>query len=44
MHRTGNVGILAYDLVDLADALGIGPFFVAGHDWGSNIAETLAVG
>jgi pimeloyl-ACP methyl ester carboxylesterase len=42
--RTGNVGILAYDVVDLADALGIETFFVAGHDWGSNIAESLAVG
>jgi pimeloyl-ACP methyl ester carboxylesterase len=26
------------------DALGIERFFVAGHDWGSNVAEGLAVG
>jgi pimeloyl-ACP methyl ester carboxylesterase len=43
-RRTGNVGILALDAIDLMDALEIKRFFVAGHDWGSNIAETLAVG
>jgi len=42
--RTGNVGILALDAIELMDALSIGQFFVAGHDWGSNIAEALAVG
>jgi pimeloyl-ACP methyl ester carboxylesterase len=42
--RTGNTGILAHDAVDLMDALGIERFFVAGHDWGSNTAEALAVG
>lgn len=26
------------------DALGIERFFVVGHDWGSNVAEGLAVG
>ena len=42
--RTGSPGILAHDAVDLMDALGIDMFFVAGHDWGSNVAEALAVG
>jgi pimeloyl-ACP methyl ester carboxylesterase len=43
-RRTGNVGILALDAIDLMDALGHRTFFVAGHDWGSNIAEALALG
>jgi pimeloyl-ACP methyl ester carboxylesterase len=43
-RRTGNVGILALDAIGLMDALEIESFFVAGHDWGSNVAETLAVG
>lgn len=42
--RTGNVAILAMDAIELADAMSIDRFFVAGHDWGSNIAETLALG
>ena len=42
--RTGNSGILAMDAIALMDALGIDRFMVAGHDWGSNIAEALAVG
>ena len=42
--RTGNSGILAHDAVDLMDALGIDRFRVAGHDWGSNTAEAIAVG
>jgi len=42
--RTGNSGILAMDAVALMDALAIGRFAVVGHDWGSNIAEALAVG
>src|SRR5262249_46249377 len=42
--RTGSPGILALDAIDLMDALGIGNFVVAGHDWGSNVAEALAVG
>ncbi len=42
--RTGNSGVLAYDAIDLMDALGIARFFVAGHDWGSNAAEALALG
>jgi pimeloyl-ACP methyl ester carboxylesterase len=43
-RRTGNLGILCLDAIDLMDALRIDQFFVAGHDWGSNIAEALAVG
>jgi len=42
--RTANSGILATDAIALLDALGIERFAVAGHDWGSNIAEALAVG
>lgn len=42
--RTGNSGILAMDVIALVDGLGIGRFAVAGHDWGSNVAEALAVG
>ncbi len=42
--RTGNSGILAMDAISLMDALNIKEFSVIGHDWGANIAETLAVG
>lgn len=42
--RTGNSGRLAMDAIALMDALGIEYFDVAGHDWGSNITEALAVG
>ncbi|MES2253420.1 MAG: alpha/beta hydrolase [Pseudomonadota bacterium] len=42
--RTANSGVLAMDAVALMDGLGIETFSVAGHDWGSNIAEALAVG
>ena len=42
-RRTGNVGILALDAIELMDALRIDKFFVAGHDWGSNVAEALAL-
>ena len=42
--RTGDSSVLAYDAIDLMEALGVGQFFVAGHDWGSNAAEALAVG
>jgi pimeloyl-ACP methyl ester carboxylesterase len=42
--RTGDSGILAMDAVALMDALGIERFFVAGHDWGSTMAESLAIG
>ena len=42
--RTGNSGILAMDAIALLDALQVEHFSVAGHDWGSNMAEALAVG
>ncbi len=42
--RTGDSSVLAWDAVDVMDQLGIHRFFVAGHDWGSNMAEALAVG
>jgi pimeloyl-ACP methyl ester carboxylesterase len=42
--RTGNSGILAMDAIALMDALRVERFSVVGHDWGSNIAEALAVG
>ena len=42
--RTGNSAILAMDAIALMDGLGIERFMVAGHDWGSNIAEAMAVG
>jgi pimeloyl-ACP methyl ester carboxylesterase len=42
--RTGNTGILAVDAIELMDALRVDRFVVAGHDWGANVAEMLAVG
>ena len=42
--RTGNTGVHCLDAIALLDALGVERFHVAGHDWGSNMAEALAVG
>jgi pimeloyl-ACP methyl ester carboxylesterase len=42
--RTANGAILAMDAIALMDGLGIEEFSVVGHDWGSNIAEALAIG
>ena len=42
--RTGNSAVLAMDAIELLDGLGVMRFAVAGHDWGSNMAEALAVG
>lgn len=42
--RTGDSATIAMDIIALADALSIENFSVAGHDWGSSIAEALAVG
>lgn len=42
--RTANGGILAMDAIALMDGLGIERFSVIGHDWGSHIAECLAIG
>lgn len=35
--------LLAQDVLDLADAVGIERFHVAGHDWGAVVAWTVAV-
>lgn len=40
--RDGRGVALAQDAIDLADALGIRHFFVAGHDWGGRAAYILA--
>ncbi|MDX7952775.1 alpha/beta hydrolase [Lichenihabitans sp. Uapishka_5] len=42
--RTGDSAILAHDAIDLMDALGLERVYVAGHDWGSNATEAMAVG
>jgi len=42
--RTGNSAVLALDVIAILDALGVERFMIAGHDWGSNTAEALAVG
>ena len=42
--RTGDSAVLALDAIALMDALGIERFDVAGHDWGANAAEAMAVG
>ena len=40
--RYGRGVALAQDAIDLADALGLQAFAVAGHDWGARAAYTLA--
>lgn len=40
--RDGRGVALVQDVIDLADALGISNFFVAGHDWGARAAYQLA--
>src|SRR6185312_11336619 len=40
--RDGRGFALAQDVIDLADALGVRNFFVAGHDWGARAAYLLA--
>ena len=42
--RTGNTAMLAVDTMAMLDTLGIDTFSVAGHDWGANTAEMMAVG
>ena len=41
--RTGNAAIHAIDMLEMLDALQVQSLSVAGHDWGSNIAEMLAL-
>ena len=38
------MALLVLDAIEMLDILGVSNFSVAGHDWGSNMAETLAVG
>jgi pimeloyl-ACP methyl ester carboxylesterase len=40
--RSGQLGALGQDLLDLADALGIERFAVIGHDWGARAAYIAA--
>jgi pimeloyl-ACP methyl ester carboxylesterase len=42
--RTGNTAMLVLDVIEMLNVLGVAKFSIAGHDWGSNMAETLAVG
>ena len=42
--RTGNTAMLVLDAIELLDALGVKRFSVAGHDWGANMTEMLAIG
>ena len=42
--RTANSAVHAMDMIALLDVLGIEKVAVVGHDWGSNIAEAMAVG
>lgn len=42
--RTANSALLAMDAIALMQALDVNGFSVVGHDWGSNIAEAIAVG
>ncbi len=42
--RTGNTAVLALDAIDILDGLDVKTFSIAGHDWGANMAEMLAVG
>ncbi|WP_244490513.1 alpha/beta fold hydrolase [Rhizobium sp. Root708] len=44
LPRTANSAVLAMDAIALMDGLGIERFSAVGHDWGSNIAEALAIG
>jgi pimeloyl-ACP methyl ester carboxylesterase len=37
-----DIALLADDVLELADALGLGPFDLAGHDWGAAIGWHLA--
>lgn len=43
-RRTGNTAMLALDAIEMLNALKIERVSIAGHDWGSNTAEMMAVG
>jgi pimeloyl-ACP methyl ester carboxylesterase len=40
--RSGQIGAMAQDILDFADALMINEFRIVGHDWGARIAYVLA--
>jgi pimeloyl-ACP methyl ester carboxylesterase len=40
--RSGQTAALAADMIEFADALGLGRFAIVGHDWGARIAYFLA--
>ena len=40
--RTGEIAAVAYDVLALADALGIDRFHYVGHDWGARAGYVLA--
>jgi pimeloyl-ACP methyl ester carboxylesterase len=40
--RSGQTGVLAQDLIEFADALGLERFILVGHDWGANAAQAVA--
>lgn len=40
--RSGEIAAMAQDVLDYADALGLGRFAVVGHDWGARISYLLA--
>jgi len=40
--RSGQNGALAQDVIELADALGLGTFTLVGHDWGAQAAQAIA--
>jgi pimeloyl-ACP methyl ester carboxylesterase len=41
--RSGQVGALAQDVLDFADALGVERFVLVGQDWGSRAAQGVAL-
>ena len=40
--RSGQNGALAQDVIELADALGLGTFTLVGHDWGAQAPQAIA--
>ncbi|HYZ16176.1 MAG TPA: alpha/beta hydrolase [Candidatus Acidoferrum sp.] len=43
LERTGEIGALARDVLELADALDLGAFHLVGHDWGARAGYAAAV-
>ncbi|MBL4675436.1 MAG: alpha/beta hydrolase [Mucilaginibacter sp.] len=44
ISKSGNAGIIAFDMIQLLDSLEIRQFFIVGHDWGANVGEAIAIG